>query len=164
MLPYLLLTLAAAVATPTSDAQASPTSNLPNPPRRLEALSGRCEHFVFAGADQTAHCRALLTSMYYARGRSMQFWTEDPKRAISFFGIPQASGHGTRLSLEMITVVEGAGDEPTTRKARASGSCQIGDAAAGPARVTCEAVVDGEAYKGTFLTDGNPPKGSDFPK
>lgn len=159
MLPNLLLTLAAAVAAPNSDA-----SNLPNPPRRLEALSGRCEHFEFAGTDQTAQCRPLLTSMYYARGRSMQFWTENPKRAISFFGIPQPSAHGTRLSLEMITVVEGAGDEPAARKAQATGSCEIGNATAGPARVTCEAVAVGETYKGSFLTDGEPPKGSDFPR
>jgi hypothetical protein len=131
-------------------------ANRPNPPSRIEGLGGRCDRLEFAGTDQSARCRPILTNVHYARGASVQFWMNDPKRSISFFGLEQGPGQAMTLVVDTITIVE-EGDAPV-RKARAAGSCRFGDLAAGPARVTCDAKVDGVEYGGSFLTDGQPPQ------
>src|SRR5262245_45508029 len=147
----------AMVATAAGRQSHDTSTQPPNPVRSVEAYGGRCEHIDFAGADESAHCRDLLTNMQYAQGQSFQFWTQNPMRAISFFGVQMTPGQlTTTLKVEYVTIAEGY--PPTGGKRDAVGTCEFGNLTSGPGRVTCQAIAGGLKYGGTYMTDGAPPQ------
>jgi len=151
----LVLTALVAPAAPAQQRDIA-SGKVPNPVRSIEAYAGRCQALQYGGADVSGHCRALLTNMHYQRGQSFQFWMDDPRRAISFFGYETVSGGSmTTLKVQFVTIAEGS--PPTGGKRDAVGTCEYGDFTSGPVRVTCRATAaDGAGFSGTYLTDGTP--------